>query len=177
MKFTLKISKLFVLIAATTLSFSCSDDGKDGIDGTNGTNGETGTANVIYSEWKPRPAGQDFIVDGTSGRAYDYAAPEITQSVLDGALILAYMKYEATNVFTLPYTSSAGGAANTITAIPSLGNLKIFRYRHDGAAFVNLGANVFIRYIIIPGGVAAKQTLDYKNMNYDEVCDRLNIAK
>jgi hypothetical protein len=83
--------------------------------------------------------------------------------------------------FSLPYTSTAGGFVNTITAISSLKKIKLFRFRHDQAATVNIPTSLSWRYILIPGGVAAATSktakLDYSKMSYQEVCAHFNIQQ
>jgi len=173
MKSILKMGSFLMIIALALSNSSCSDDGTDGKDGVNGA---TGTANVIYSEWLTIPTGTNLTIDGTAGRAYDFAAPEITADVLAKGVVLSYLKFDATNIFPTPYTSIAGGFANTVTSIPAVGNLKLFRFRHDGGGAVSIGAGVEMRYVIIPGGVAAKRSV-YENMSYEQVCASLHIPE
>jgi len=81
--------------------------------------------------------------------------------------------------YTLPYTSTADGAVNTITAISNLQKIKLFRFRHDGVGTVRPPTSLNWRYILISGGVAAatsKQAQpNYSKMSYEEVCACFNI--
>jgi hypothetical protein len=170
MKFSETLLSIF-LLAIFTISCS-SDDGKDGVDGA------TGTANVIYSAWITAPAAAAETIDGTSGMSTTINAPELSADILAKGTILVYMSFLG-SVYTLPYTSTAGGFVNTVDAISSLQKIKIFRFKHaaDGTT-VNLPASLGWRYILIPGGVSAtaKATkLDYSKMSYEEVCARFNI--
>ncbi|GEP50480.1 hypothetical protein FNO01nite_11520 [Flavobacterium noncentrifugens] len=162
-----------MIFALALLNNSCSDDGADG---KNGIDGATGTANVIYSEWLSMSTSQNVTIDGTSGKAYDFAAPQITADVMAKGVVLSYLKFDETNIFPTPYTSIAGGFINTITSIPAVGNLKLFRFRHDAGGTVSIGSGVEVRYVIIPGGVAAKRSV-YENMSYKEVCAALHIPE
>lgn len=173
MKSTLKLSSLLLLMFLGIATFSCSDDGKDGEDGLDGA---PGTANVFYSEWLSTPVGQAAVVDATSGMLYTYAAPQITSDILSSGAVLTYLQF-STEVMQLPYTSQAGGTTNTVAAMTTVGNLKVFRYRHDGGTpTIPLGAAVRIRYIVIPGGFAARQS-DLRNKSYEEVCALFGIPE
>lgn len=121
----MKILKtLFTVLLIIIFTVSCSgDDGKDGIDGA------PGTANVIYSGWITAPAGTPETIDATSGLSTTIDVPELSADILSKGTILAYMSFGAgTNIYKLPYTSTAGGSVNTITAISSLGKIKFFRF-------------------------------------------------
>ncbi|OJX54317.1 MAG: hypothetical protein BGO88_11755 [Flavobacterium sp. 38-13] len=172
-----KISALLLMILGTSI-ISCSDDGKDGVDGLNGMDGEPGTANVIYSDWLDRPVGTEATIDGTSGMLYTYSVPQITNEILNSGTVLVYMQFNGADIFALPYTSRAGNSINTIEAITTLGNLKIFRYRHDGLTpTIAVGSGVKFRYIIIPGGTPAARSINLRDRSYDEVCELLAIPK
>lgn len=173
----MKILKtLFAILSVTAFTVSCSsDDGKDGADGADGA---PGTANVIYSAWMTAPAATAETIDGTSGLSTTINAPELSADILSKGTILVYMSF-GSNTYALPYTSVAGGSANTITAISSLQKIKLFRFKHanDGTT-VTLPTSLNWRYILIPGGVAAgakSAKPDYSEMNYEEVCQYFNI--
>lgn len=170
---------LFAILVIAMITISCSSD--DGADGADGAQGPAGTANVIYSAWISAPAGTPETIDGTSGLSTSIAAPQLTADIMEKGTILVYMSFgSATNTFTLPYTSTAGGFTNTITAIASLNTIKLFRFKHanDGTT-VSLPATLKWRYVLIPGGVAAsnskKVNPDYSKMSYEEVCAYFNI--
>lgn len=179
MKLTTKLSIFLVMVLGASI-ISCSGDGKDGENGLNGTNGEPGTANVIYSSWLNRPDGVEGTIDGTTGMIYSYSVPQITNEILNSGAILVYLQFGSGEIFPLAYTSRAGGIVNTVEAIPSVGNLKILRYRHDGVTpAIQLGTTVRIRYIIIPGGapVPVARQINYRERSYEEVCESLGIPK
>ena len=178
MKFLKPIITIFFLAIFT---ISCSnDDGTDGVDGQAGAPGATGTANVIYSAWLTAPVAAAESVDGTSGMSTSLVAPELTEDILSKGTVLVYVSF-GSGTFSLPYTSTAGGFVNTITAISSLKKIKLFRFRHDQAATVNIPTSLSWRYILIPGGVAAATSktakLDYSKMSYEEVCAHFNIQQ
>lgn len=169
-----------LLFAITTISCS-SDDGADGVDGVDGAPGPAGTANVIFSGWINAPAGTPETIDGTSGLSTSFAVPQLTADIMSKGTILVYLSFgSGTSVYTLPYTSTAGGFANTITAIASLNSIKIFRFKHaaDGTT-VGLPSTLSYRYILIPGGVSASTAksakTDYSKMSYEEVLAHFNM--
>ncbi|BDU24461.1 hypothetical protein [Flavobacterium sp. GSB-24] len=175
MKFSKTIFTIFLLAIST---ISCSgDDGTDGVNGADGAPGAAGTANVIYSAWLTAPAAAAETIDGTSGMSTTINAPELSADILSKGTILVYVSF-GSGTYTVPYTSTAGGFVNTITAISNLQKIKLFRFRHDGGGTVNLPTTLNWRYILIPGGVAttAKTAkLDYSKMSYEEVCAHFNI--
>ena len=169
---------LFTILLAAVVTISCSsEDGKDGKDGVDGTNGVPGTANVIYSAWINAPTATAETIDGTTGVSTSINAPELSADILAKGTILVYMNF-GSGIYTLPYTSTAGGTANTITAISTVQKIKLFRFTHSGTGTVNLPTTLSWRYILIPGGIAATTKAvksDYSKMSYEEVCARLNI--
>lgn len=191
----MKFSKtIFTVFLFAILTISCSsDDGTDGVNGADGATGPagpagpagptgaTGSANVIFSGWISAPAGTAETIDGTSGLSTSFDVPQLSADIMAKGTILVYMSFgSGTNIYTLPYTSTAGGYANTITAIASLNKIKIFRFKHaaDGTT-VGLPSSLTYRYILIPGGVAAATSktskTDYSKMSYEEVCAQFNI--
>ncbi len=107
-------------------------------------------------------------------------APELSEDILSKGTVLVYVSF-GSGTYTLPYTSTAGGFANTITAISTLKKIKLFRFRHDAGGTVNLPTTLSWRYILIPGGVAAATSkavkTDYSKMSYEEVCAHFNIQQ
>ena len=176
MKF-LKTIFTILLVAISTISCS-SDDGTNGVDGQQGAPGAPGTANVIYSAWINAPTAAAETVDGTSGMATTINAPELSDEILSKGTILVYVSF-GSGTFAVPYTSTAGGFVNTITAISTLKKIKLFRFRHDQGGTVNIPTSLSWRYILIPGGVAASTSKvakpDYAKMSYEEVCAHFNI--
>ncbi|MFH6998196.1 hypothetical protein ACHRVZ_09700 [Flavobacterium sp. FlaQc-57] len=169
------IKNILVLLFISISAVSCSgDDGKDGIDGV------TGTANVIYSAWLTAPTAAAETIDGTFGMSTTINAPELSEDILAKGSILLYVSF-GPDVHTIPYTSTAGGAVNTITAIASTKKIKLFRFRHTGEGTINLPTTLKWRYILIPGGIAASTgkaaKVNYSYMNYQEVCAHFNIAQ
>lgn len=178
----LKIISILSLIALFSVSCSSDDgaDGTNGVDGQQGAPGEKGTANVIYSAWINAPVAAAENVDGTSGMSTTINAPELSDDILSKGTVLVYVSF-GSGTFALPYTSTAGGFVNTVSAISTLKKIKLFRFRHDQAGTVNIPTSLSWRYILIPGGVAAATAkaakVDYAKMSYEEVCMHFNIQQ
>ncbi|MCC9062826.1 hypothetical protein [Flavobacterium piscisymbiosum] len=179
MKFSKTIFTI-LLVAISTISCSSDDgtDGVNGVDGQAGPAGATGTANVIYSAWLTAPTAVAETIDGTSGMSTSINAPQLSEDILAKGTVLVYVSF-GSGTYTLPYTSTAGGFVNTITAISTAKKIKLFRFRHDAGGTVNLPTSLSWRYILIPGGVAATTGKaakpDYAKMSYEEVCAYFNI--
>lgn len=179
MKFSKTIFTI-LLVAISTISCSSDDgtDGVNGVDGQAGPAGATGTANVIYSAWLTAPTAVAETIDGTSGMSTSINAPQLSEDILAKGTVLVYVSF-GSGTYTLPYTSTAGGFVNTITAISTAKKIKLFRFRHDAGGTVNLPTSLSWRYILIPGGVAATTGKaakpDYAKMSYEEVCAHFNI--
>lgn len=179
MKFS-KTIFIILLVAISTISCSSDDgtDGVNGVDGQAGPAGATGTANVIYSAWLTAPTAVAETIDGTSGMSTSINAPQLSEDILAKGTVLVYVSF-GSGTYTLPYTSTAGGFVNTITAISTAKKIKLFRFRHDAGGTVNLPTSLSWRYILIPGGVAATTGKaakpDYAKMSYEEVCAHFNI--
>jgi hypothetical protein len=175
----MKILKtIFILCLISLFSVSCSSD--DGADGEPGAPGAAGTANVIYSAWINAPIAVAETVDGTSGMSTSISAPQLSDDILSKGTVLVYVSF-GSGTFSLPYTSTAGGFVNTITAVSTLKKIKLFRFRHDQGGTVNIPTSLSWRYILIPGGVAATTAKtakpDYAKMSYEEVCAHFNIQQ
>lgn len=169
------LKTILSLLTIGVFLISCSGD--DGTDGVDGEAGATGTANVIYSAWLTAPTAVAETVDGTSGMSTSLNAPELSEDILSKGTILVYVSF-GSGTFSVPYTSTAGGFVNTITAVSTLKKIKLFRFRHDQGGTVNIPTSLSWRYILIPGGKAAtakSAKLDYSQMTYDEVCKHFNI--
>lgn len=125
--------------------------GEPGIKGEKGEKGEAGTANVITSEWFEIPASKEVTEDGTKllGTAVKVAA--LTKQVIEQDDVQVYFTFPGGNIWQLPYTSYAGGKANTLYYVLAPGEILIRRFTFDDSGSIGLGALKF-RYVIIPRG-------------------------
>lgn len=143
--------------------------------GPTGPAGAAGTANVKYSGWNYATNFRDTTADNSALKAADLAAPALTNAVLSGGLVQVYFTFGG-GVYTLPYTSYAGGKLNTISYFPRLGHFIITRFTADNSNSVPLSAVLQYRYIIIPGGVAVAAAKNHIDLNdYEAVKTYFNI--
>lgn len=121
--------------------------------GATGATGATGTANVLYSGWNYATNFRDTTADNSALHAADISAPALSQSILDGGVVQVYFTFGG-GVYTLPYTSYAGGKLNTISYWPRLKHIIVTRFTADNSNSVPLSTILQYRYVIIPGGTA-----------------------
>lgn len=161
--------------------------------GENGPTGPTGNANVIYSNWHSTtiPA-RDTTIDGSLMKYTIDSVASLTQGIVDSGAVLVYLNFGA-GTYSLPYTSYAGGKANTINYFARLHMLTYTRFTHDNTASVGLPGLTY-RWILIPGGQKGLSkasgnttpipipggvtTLEaLKAMDYSQVCEVLGIPQ
>ncbi|MEZ2444645.1 hypothetical protein AB6805_23125 [Chitinophaga sp. RCC_12] len=160
--------KTKLLLVAGLLIMSClacsktGPEGPQGAQGTQGTKGDkgdtgsrgaTGTANVIYSTWR-----------SFTGKVAQWPIPAITKAILDNGIILVYVDFGST-VLLVPYASNAG-------------DIKMYPQFYVGGLNIisNIELNVFrFRYVIIPGGVAARSASGVDYSDYQKVCADCHI--
>ena len=179
-------------------------NGTNGTNGANGAQGPRGTANVIYSSWIPSPtvfgvAGwfdTSITTIGTVSRA-NFAAPSMTQSILDSGLTMVYHTFAVppalptggANAQALPYNVGIGGGNFVeVNYRPAVGRVIVFLHNvlPGTGGFGFLGGHYF-RYIIIPGGVAGGRMANgvaagytvqqLQAMSYDEVLRMFNVPR
>ncbi|WP_460765836.1 collagen-like triple helix repeat-containing protein [Niabella terrae] len=203
---------IYLLVCALSL-ISCAKDGKDGIDGVDGEDGApgatgprgaTGTANVQYSDWFNPTTYTNTSVFGIVHFRYEKAAPAITQAILDKGVVLVYGKIEGYNpliwpkdqVGLLPISllirQGSTPYTDVITYLLTPGKLTI-DFSSSINAYGTISSAHHFRYVIIPGGVAAKRVTDTENrvvlnngsivseselksMPYSKVCELLDIT-
>jgi hypothetical protein len=220
----LRLLSLFIL-AITFITVSCTKEGPEGpvgaqgaqgppgttgangangTSGTNGAPGPPGTANVIYSGWIASPttfgvAGwfdTSITTIGTVSRA-NFAAPSMTQGILDQGLTMVYHTFAAppavptggANAQTLPYNVGIGGGNFVeVNYRPAVGRVIVFLHNvlPGTGGFGFLGGHYF-RYIIIPGGVAGGRMMSgpatgysveqLQAMSYEQVLSKFKIPR
>jgi hypothetical protein len=154
--------------------------GPAGNKGDKGDKGDTGTANVIYSGWLDvtyTPSKNPTTGDTTAWLA-TITAPKLTSAILTSGAIKVYVNAGTAAqpaVFPLPVTD--------LFALTGLLNLnmyftpgKIELYATDnGSTYTNTsGVKQWqYRYILVPGGVAARSAINWNN--YQQVKDYLAL--
>lgn len=184
-KNNLRSLTVFIFSMALIISIGCEGpEGPTGPDGAQGPQGEIGpegpegppgTANVIYSEWialGDLEAPSDTTVISRNYTKWDIPESALTQEIIDQGTILVYFSLNGT---VLPLPSTFGGANPIyITFAPfQPGSLSILAQNLDNTAS-GLNNDIQFRYIIIPGGTAAKQAFpDFSN--YHETMEFYSI--
>lgn len=144
--------------------------GATGANGANGAAGATGTANVIYSGWFPAKNFRDTVSDGSKLKVADLLAPQLTDAILNNGTVMVYFNFSTSGVYTLPYTSMAGGKLNTLSYLPRVGHFIITRFTADNAGDIPISTALLYRYVIIPGGIGAAAIANHVNINdYESV--------
>lgn len=187
MKKTVKIMSYVVMLFALMIT-SCSKDGAEGPQGPQGDQGsegpagpigDTGTANVIYSDWITVQESEWSPNSGiVSRKTAILNAPEINQKHMDTSAILVYVK------------KTFGTSPNSIALLPmddnefefivdgiDIGEIVLKARRIDLGTFSNSFVPLPFRYIIIPGGLPAKDQAqpEFKKLTYEEVMDYFEI--
>lgn len=146
--------------------------GPQGEQGPEGPQGPEGTANVIYSEWmtlSDLEGASDTTVLSRTYRKWEIPASELTQEIIDQGTIIVYFELDGV---VLPLPSTFGGANPIyVTFAPfQPGTLSILAQNLDDTAS-GLNAGIQFRYILIPGGTAAKQ----KQPNFSNYLETMNF--
>jgi hypothetical protein len=151
--------------------------GPAGAAGPTGAAGPAGTANVIYSPWLDAAYSIDTIIVSNGVRDTSYftviPATKLTNAILTNGEIKVYINLNnaATPVvFPLPYQSLGG---DYIQPIFYTGNIELDASENFGT-FTSGGTKYYqYRYILIPGGVPARSSIDWNN--YADVKEKLNL--
>lgn len=182
---------LLVLLAFSLALMSCEGpagpegpqgaQGPEGTQGPEGPEGPEGTANVIYSSWTEFDSsnwGSLISLYGADYKEYVVQAPEITDEVKSQGIVMVYLSFVCCDeVEPLPVVYD---------------NSKRLRYEYDASEIQfeysnypdaagdpgTIGSGNEYRYVIIPGGTAAKQKLSKEKltkMSYQEVKQLFNI--
>lgn len=153
------------MLAMAVAVTSCSKDGDtgpagpagevgpEGPGGPAGEKGDTGVANVIYSDWLD----VTFSLDTAAGSYFvDIDAPKLTADVIATGLVKTYINIGTSAdpvVMSLPYNSSTIIIREYLLEgfIELLSNANMSTYTaEDGTKSGQ------VRYVIIPGGTAAR---------------------
>ncbi|RFS19698.1 hypothetical protein DVR12_21580 [Chitinophaga silvatica] len=154
--------------------------GPAGSAGAAGPKGDPGTANVIYSTWQNVLFDSTFIKNGKdsvwSGEYEGYiSAPKLTADILTSGSVHVYMNFgTASNpvIAPLPYVADSVYIGN----IAAKGVIGIFANVDASSYYVgNNQTDIYFqyRYVIVPGGVAARSAINWKD--YNEVKKALNL--
>ncbi|WP_176466291.1 collagen-like protein [Aliifodinibius salipaludis] len=149
-----------------------------------------GTANVMYSSWITVPGeASEWSAEEVSGdsiRYHDIAANALTEDIVGQGVVNVYADFrdvepDIDQIYALPMSNLPGFAVSLYYQF-SLQNVMI-AYYDPSAKGTDLGpltVDTKFRYVIIPGGVAAKSKMtkdEIKEMPYNEVKKRFGIQE
>lgn len=181
-RITTRISYVLLMVAAISFA-SCSKDGTEGPKGEQGdqgapgpagpggAQGEPGTANVIYSGWLD--VAFEAVVEAGDTVAFDavIAVPKLTQEMLNTGEIKVYFNVGSAAesiVFPLPMTDLFYGLLISARFYPNEIYMMANFDASTGLDENNQKVQQF-RYILIPGGTAARTSKSINWNNYKEV--------
>ena len=154
--------------------------GVAGANGASGTNGKDGNANVVGKVFTFQVADWTKVTYGTMGK-YDYGiavkVPEITQSVVDKGMVVAY-RSNGNGAFTaLPASYAFEGASKvyviSFSVIHGLGRVTFYRSDSDGLTLPPTEAETYKIVVITPQGRIANPNVNYND--YAEVAKAFNL--
>lgn len=106
---------------------------------------------TVASDWAYNngTAVADTTIDGTAYKRLIYDAPDITADDLNSSSIDVYLSWGSGSI-PLPYTSGAGGGANTMNVFLAPGKIILARFTHATPATPTIGisSSLQIRYVI-----------------------------
>ncbi|GAA3938332.1 hypothetical protein GCM10022209_36600 [Chitinophaga oryziterrae] len=128
--------------------------GAKGDKGDKGDQGDAGSASVIYSDWMDA----SYMYDSTSEvYFFDITAAKVTTDILNSGVVKVYMNFGTPStpaVSSLPYSDEVG------TYIREYSLLGVIELLSNGNPSTVTDANGAkrrqVRYVIIPGGEAAR---------------------
>ncbi len=184
-KITLQLAAGCLLALAISFS-SCSKEGPQGPQGeqglqgaqgsagVKGDKGEPGTANVIYSEWMDVAFAADTVHDGaiidTVGYYAIIEAPRLDLDILNNGAIKVYFNTGTSAdpfIYPLPYFSPYINL--TIEPNYRIGKIDIYSNLDLTSGIDGNNNHLWqFRYVLIPGGVAARKAgpvVDWNNYN------------
>jgi hypothetical protein len=150
-----------------------------------------GAANAIYSNWATlQQAWRDTTIDGSALKVNHAVASSLTPNLINQGIVLAYFQIPGdVNFFELPYTSNAGGIANTMSYIPATGKIFYTRFTHNNSGSIGVSSSLRFRWIAIPGGFLGGRNASATVANtgltiaqiralpYSQVCRLFNIPQ
>jgi len=142
--------------------------GAAGTAGPGGAPGAPGTANVIYSDWLDVGYGIDTIIQKATGKDTTYFtiinAPKLTIDILTKGEIKVYWNLNsAANPFIIPIPLN--DSINVISPFFYLSNIELDANRNFSSGTIGTVKVRQYRYILIPGGVPARSTINWNDYN------------
>jgi hypothetical protein len=175
------INLSLVVLSLSLLVTGCSK-GKDGVAGavgpagTAGPTGPAGSPNVIYSAWLDVTDTGRVVVPGDTVYQVIIPAPKLVDSVLQKGTIMTYINYGTAakpDILAIPLDDVLDNIV--ITPDYSAQSIELISNHNMGTQTdPSTGDKYFqYRYIVIPGGIAGRSAIDWKN--YSQVVKYLGI--
>ena len=187
-KLTFQIAAM-AFVAVSVLFTSCSKEGPVGATGPAGTagpagsqgpKGDNGTANVIYSEWLDVAFDADTVLNGalidTIGFITTIDVPKLDNTILTSGEIRAYVNLSSADepvIAPLPYFSIFDGVS--VEPVYYLNSIELYSNLDAGTITIQGVKLRQYRYILIPGGVAARKASGIDWNDYNQVKKYLNL--
>lgn len=188
-KLTLKITAI-AFVAVNVLLTSCSKEGPAGATGpagaagpagAQGPKGNEGTANVIYSDWLDVGFSADTVHIGSVIDTIGYFAsidiPKLDNEILTSGEIKLYVNTNTADepfISPLPYFSIYDGVS--IEPVYYLNTVELYSNIDAGTITFQGVKYQQYRYILIPGGTAARKAGPAVDWNdYNQVKKYLNL--
>jgi len=108
---------------------------------------------VIYTAWTTlSSAWRDTTVDGSVCKTNHLFLSCLNSTIVDQGSVQGFFKIPGDVInFPLPYTSFAGGKANTIWFQVHANKIQLYRFTHDNSGSVGTSSILQYRFVIIPG--------------------------
>lgn len=153
------------------------EQGADGPAGPEGPQGEPGTANVIYSEWLNVVYDTIFLSETDTAYITEIEAPRLTPEMLSNCEVKIYANFGTAAdpfIFALPVADILRGIF--ITPVFLEGTIELTA-NLDFSTAQDENDDLFgqYRYIIIPGGTAARTAKEVDWNDYNAVKKYLNL--
>ncbi len=144
---------LFSLFAITIISMSCSKEGPRGPQGPAGFDGLDGQVNIQAFEYEVLPSA--WIESGVFGNAdYGFFAladfPELTNTVLDGGLVLGYYILPDDGQLPMPAIFYNNGFSTNYDFILYPGEIEFYKRESDNETQIPVQAQYY-KMVVVPG--------------------------
>ena len=148
--------------------------GSNGATGAKGDKGDAGTSNVIYSDWFTPSSGNWQRISAIN-YSYTISDAKITQDIMEKGVVLAYSRQNGSGpISLLPLTLTTNSSISNYNISADIGKIVV--------TFLELlepsglpANNLQFRYVIIPGGVKGRASVDFADFN--KVAEAFDIPK
>jgi hypothetical protein len=176
----LTMQSLATILVAVLISFSsCSKEGPAGATGATGANGATGAtgpqgpagvSNIIYSAWTDTISAWYYTSPTTTDTVWTpWEVPALTADILNKGDVRVYVNFNTAAdpvIKPLPFYDGNGGY------IDYLAGTGVIQLETN---YPGIPGNFSFRYVLIPGGTAARKASGIDWNDYNAVKKYLNL--